>query len=68
VTGQEALSVLIVLGPLAAYGLVHVRVFGWRPCPRCGGERRLYSAGAHRDCPRCGATGRVRRLGAGKAE
>lgn len=58
----------LLLGAVAVVGgwLVHVRLFPWRKCPRCGGRQRNYSAGAHRDCGRCGATGRVRRLGAPK--
>jgi DnaJ-class molecular chaperone len=61
----------ILWGLLAAVVIVggrqvHVHFYPWRTCPRCGGERRISSGGAHRDCGRCGATGRVLRLGARK--
>lgn len=45
---------------------VHVRLYPWKDCPRCGGAKRNRSLNAHRDCARCGATGRVRRWGAGR--
>jgi DnaJ-class molecular chaperone len=56
----------IVLGAVAVGGawLVHVRLYPWRDCPRCGGTKRNRSGYAHRDCRRCGSTGRVRRFGA----
>ena len=62
-------AVYLVLAAGLALGgwYVHVRLFPWRTCPRCGGRERLRSGHAHRDCGRCGSTGRVRRRGAGKA-
>jgi hypothetical protein len=61
---------LIVLAAVVLGGgwYVHVRLFPWRNCPRCGGKRRNYSGYAHRDCGRCGSTGRVRRWGAPREE
>jgi len=62
-------AVEIVLAALVIGGgwYVHVRLFPWRTCPRCGGSKRNRGGhGTHRDCGRCGATGRVRRIGARK--
>lgn len=59
------LLIVVVLVVTAAW-YAHVRLYPWRPCPRCGGSRRNVSGYAHRDCGRCDSTGRVRRIGAGR--
>ena len=51
---------------LAAARQVHVWIFPWRNCPRCGGSKRNNSGDAFRRCGRCDSTGEVRRWGAGK--
>lgn len=47
---------------------VHVRIFPWRPCPRCRGSRKNKSGEAFRRCGRCDSTGEVRRWGAGRGD
>ena len=62
---HAALAVaLIAIVGLAGWQL-HVRLFPWKACPRCGGSKRVRSGSAHRDCGRCGSEGRVRRWGGG---
>jgi DnaJ-class molecular chaperone len=59
------MAVWVALGVVAVGWYVHVRLFPWRDCPRCGGSKRNRSGRAHRDCGRCGSEGRVRRWGGG---
>lgn len=62
-------ALVIALAAVAALSgwQIHVKVFPWKACPRCGGAKRNTSGSAHRDCGRCGSEGRVRRFGAGRA-
>ena len=63
----HAAEIVLVVLVIGAGWYVHVRLFPWRDCPRCGGRKRISGGrGTHRDCGRCGNTGRVRRIGAGK--
>jgi DnaJ-class molecular chaperone len=55
---------LAVTAIAAGARYVHVRLYPWRTCPKCGGSRRNTSGSAHRDCGRCGSAGRIRRFGA----
>lgn len=68
--GPLMTAVYLVLAAVVILGgwYVHVRLFPWRTCPRCGGRGRIGASGVHRDCARCRATGRVRRIGARKEE
>ena len=53
---------------LAAGWYVHVLIFPWKDCPRCGGSKRNNSGNAFRRCGRCDSTGEVRRFGAPRVE
>jgi hypothetical protein len=59
-----------VLGAFALGGgwYLHVLIFPWKDCPRCGGSKRNGSGNAFRRCGRCDSTGEVRRWGAPKVD
>jgi DnaJ-class molecular chaperone len=63
---MRVVEILLAVAVIVGGWQVHVRFFPWKPCPRCGGAKRIRSGSAHRDCGRCGSEGRVRRWGAGK--
>jgi hypothetical protein len=60
----QVLAVLLLAAIIGGCCYAGVRLFPWKTCPACNGDRRIYGAGGHKDCGRCGATGRVRRWGA----
>jgi DnaJ-class molecular chaperone len=59
---------LLGAAALVAARQVHVWIFPWKDCPRCGGSKRNNSGDAFRRCRRCNSTGEVRRWGAGREQ
>lgn len=66
---SAAVELVLAALALVAARQVHVWIFPWRDCPRCGGSKRNKGGDtSFRRCGRCDSTGEVRRFGAPRVD